>query len=376
LASDSGSIVDVLRDGADLRGVIFRGANLIDANFYYCDLSGADLSETVMSRAVLGWCKFVETDFYWACLDGANAHHAIFDGCRLDRANFGGATLSAARFNKCSGTDLSLFNCDLSSTEFRDTDLHDCDFARSHMIGTTFIRGSLSNCNIYGISVWDVRADGVSISELKITPEEAPRITVDDLDVAQFLYLRLEYRRVRRVVETVTGKVVLILGRFSEERKRILDKLRTALREQGFVSILFDFEKPAGRDLTEVVSLLAHMSCFVIADITDPKSVPHELQRIVPALPSVPVQPLIARNNVAYSMFVDFGSYPTVLPPFVYDNDEELLSGIEERLLPSVRARLTEIQVRREEFEETIRAVKRVSSESPTDAASGLSPAN
>jgi hypothetical protein len=36
--------------------------------------------------------------------------------------------------------------------------------------------------------------------------------------------------RIREVIETITSKVVLILGRFTSERKAVLDALRAALR--------------------------------------------------------------------------------------------------------------------------------------------------
>lgn len=104
-----------------------------------------------------------------------------------------------------------------------------------------------------------------------ITPEELPIVTVDDLEVAQFVFLLLSNAKLRNVIDTIGKKAVLILGRFTTERKATLDALREELRKRDFVPILFDFEKPDHRDLTETVSTLAHLARFVIADLTDAK---------------------------------------------------------------------------------------------------------
>ena len=120
-----------------------------------------------------------------------------------------------------------------------------------------------------------------------------PRLQLDNLEVAQFIYLLLNNQKIRHVIDTITSKVVLILGRFTPERKAILDAIRDELRKRDYLPVLFDFEKPSSRDITETVSTLAHMAKFVIADITDAKSIPQELMAIVPTLPSVPVQPLL-----------------------------------------------------------------------------------
>src|SRR5260370_28328420 len=97
-------------------------------------------------------------------------------------------------------------------------------------------------------------------------------------------------------------KGVIIRGRFTPERKAILETIREKLRQHNYLPILFDFEMPQSRDITETVSTLARLSRFIIADLTDPRSIPQELAFIVPHLPSVPLQPLLLSYQREYAM--------------------------------------------------------------------------
>ena len=166
---------------------------------------------------------------------------------------------------------------------------------------------------------------GAIQSNLVITPHDESLIQVDNREVAQFIYLRLSNAGNRDVIDTITSKVVLILGRFTPERKVVLDTIREQLRRNWYLPVLFDFEKPSGGDITETVRTLAHMARFVIADITDAKSIPQELMAIVPNLPSVPVQPLLLASQHEYGMFEHFRQFPWVLKELLYENQEGLL---------------------------------------------------
>jgi hypothetical protein len=231
----------------------------------------------------------------------------------------------------------------LYRSDFRNADLSGADLTFTQLIETNLTNANLTGCQIYGVSAWNLTLEGVQQRDLIITREDEPVITVDNLEVAQFLYLLLNNEKIRVVIDTITSKMVLILGRFIDERKRVLDAMREELRSHDYLPVLFDFEKPASRDLAETISTLAHMARFVIADITDARSIPQELKTIVPDLPSVPVQPLLLATQHEYAMFEYFRRYPWVLEPFLYDNEAMLLVALKEKVIGPAEAKAKEL---------------------------------
>ena len=112
---------------------------------------------------------------------------------------------------------------------------------------------------------------------LIVTAKGEPALTVDDIELAQFIYLLLHNEKIRDVIDTITSKAVLILGRFTPERKPALDTLREQLRTRDRTPIVFDFETPSSKNITDTVKLLAQMVRYIIVDLSDPNSAPYEL---------------------------------------------------------------------------------------------------
>jgi hypothetical protein len=175
-------------------------------------------------------------------------------------------------------------------------------------VHTDLTGADLTGCRIYGISAWDLKLEGANQQNLVITPYGAPTVTVDNIEVAQFVYLLLNNPKIREVIDTIGKKGVLLLGRFTEGRMVVLERLREKLRDLGFVPMVFNFDKPETKDFTETVQLLANLSKFVIVDITNPRSAPLELQATVPdyMVPFVkhPVHPLHQRHQVMVKQHV------------------------------------------------------------------------
>ena len=296
-------------------------------DFSEADLSGAYLNGVNLSYANLSKASLKETNLNEATLIDANLRGADLSSAHLRGTDLRGADLSHAN---------------LSHADLSQADLNDANLRRTTIVGTNFTKAILTNCRIYGISAWDVELQEAEQNSLIITDYLQPTITVDNLEIAQFIYLLLNNTKIRDVIDTIAKKAVLILGRFTPEQKVVLDALREALRRHEYLPILFDFEKPSSRNFTETVRTLAHLSRFIIADLTDPSSIPQELYAIVPTL-AVPVQPLLEAPKREYSMFADFKRYHWVLPIHRYIDLPDLLATLEERVIDPAERKAQEL---------------------------------
>jgi Pentapeptide repeats (8 copies) len=139
------------------------GADLSWANLFYANLSKADLSEADLGKANLSGAN----------LSGANFIQANLVGAALSRANLSGANLGGA-----------------------------------NLVGADLTRADLTGCYVYGISAWDLKLNKAKQQSLVITKPPEPAVTVDNIEVAQFVYLLLHNKKIRDVIDTITSKAV------------------------------------------------------------------------------------------------------------------------------------------------------------------------
>jgi uncharacterized protein YjbI with pentapeptide repeats len=340
---------------ADLSEVNLSGADLSEAILGRANLSGADLSRADLNGATLIRATLARANLKGANLSGAKLNGAIFIGANLSRANLSGATLNYATLGSADLSGANLRGASLSGANLEYANLCGADLTQAYLSQAVFVKTNLTDavltgCNIWGVSAWGVKlSEGTKQRGLIISAPNEPEITVDDLEVAQFVYLLLHNEKIRHVIDTVTSKVVLILGRFTPERKAVLDAIRKELRNRHYVPILFDFDVPAGRDITETVSLLARMARFIIADLTEPSSIPKELEAIVPYL-AAPVQPLLEGER-PYAMFKDYWKYDWVLPVHRYDGLNSLLTTLADKVITPAETKTNELAEKRRLFE-------------------------
>jgi uncharacterized protein YjbI with pentapeptide repeats len=334
----SANLSEANLNSADLRGAGLGRAFLKDANLCDADLRGADLCDADLWGTLLIRANLSDAIVMFAILTDADLRSANLNAAVLCHANLTSADLRQAELIN---TDLRFVN--LSNADLEGADLRGADLGCTSLVETNLENAILIGCRIYGISAWGLKLKGAKQSDLIITPAHEPNITVDNLEVAQFIYLLLNNEKIRDVIDTITSKVVLILGRFGE-RKQILDRLRDALRNRNYSPILFDFTKPSSRSTDETIMLLARMARFVIADITDAKSVLQELRGIVPDCPSVPIQPLLINSQIEPGMFDYFHQFHWFLQTYQYQNEEQLLIALDSMVIEPAEAKANQIR--------------------------------
>jgi uncharacterized protein YjbI with pentapeptide repeats len=330
---------EAILNRADLRGVDLSEADLHEAKLseatfnIRADLSEADLSEADLHEADLHEADLHEAILNRADLSEADLHEADLRGADLRGANLSGADVSRASLNRANLTGAILHEANLT----------EASLMWATLVATVVEDATLSGSRVFGTSVWGIEGTPRAETDLVITGQSEPVVTVDNLEVAQFIYLLLHNKKIRDVIDTVTSKVVLILGRFTEERKAVLDALRDALRTHNLTPVLFDFDPSENQDFTDTVTLLARMARFVIADLTDPKSVQQELTLIAPEV-MVAIRPIILAGQEPWSMFEDLQRRSQgLLPVHTYRDLNDLLQGLAEHVIEPAESRRKEL---------------------------------
>jgi hypothetical protein len=238
--------------GAGLRGRDLCGANFERTVLYKADFRGAAFDDKT---------DFTNADLEWADLREVELRLGRVEGASLENANLSGAVLTGASLCHARLAGVILADTDLMCAEFESADLHSpISAARiwktriSHLpllsgraskaqlsmaAGCTTppcgtLRSTMKPNSVTLSSVRGPRCSRVEkIEALKQavgrivpdspdlkrpwgqkpqTPVDEPKVTVDDLAVAQFPYLLKHNRQLQSLIDAMSAKVVLILG--------------------------------------------------------------------------------------------------------------------------------------------------------------------
>ena len=344
-------------NGISAWGASFRGADCRDASFIGANFTGADFCHSNLSRCNLKRAYLSEADLVDAVMEEAILNSSVLTSSRIDRANMrrcqlanshlSGASMSEVDLSDSDLREASLVEAKLSKAKLRNArltnaNLFRADLRRAEMTGADLryaticeadlTMSTLESASIYGISTWGITGNPKNQQNLVVEASNGLRIIVDDLELAQFVYLLIDHQKLRKLFNAITSRGVLILGKFSDEGLSRIQRIADKLRQLDYLPIIFDFEKPIARNYTETIITLVGLSRFVIA-ILDGQSVPQELYATIPHF-KVPFVPIIPKNTNKYVMFSDLLEYPWVIKPIVeYSEIDELINNLSEQVI-------------------------------------------
>jgi Phage integrase family/Pentapeptide repeats (8 copies) len=135
-----------------------------------------------------------EADLSWAILCQANLSGANLYGAIILNADLIGANLSGAH----------LVEANLSMTNLTGANLRQAGLVGTVLLNTNLRGATLTGSIVHGASVWDTKVDEQTNQQNLVITPGAPgesKITVDNIKVAQFIYLLITNKEIRDVIE-------------------------------------------------------------------------------------------------------------------------------------------------------------------------------
>jgi uncharacterized protein YjbI with pentapeptide repeats len=313
---------------ASLREANLTEANLREANLFRANLREANFTEANLTDANLRQANLTEANLTEANLAEADLTEANLSGANLTEANLSGAILIAA----------NLYEANLTEANLREANLH-----AAALVGTDLTGVDLTGCRIYGVSAWGLKLEGTKQQNLVITDGKEPEITVDNIEVAQFIYLLLHNEKIHDVIDTITSKAVLILGRFTDERKAVLNALREELRKRNYLPILFDFDKSTSQTTDETITLLARMSRSLLPIFLMLRACCRSCEQLCPTFPRCRCNQLSSRcrRSPACSTSTGNRSFLKVHP---YASQEQLIADLGEKVIRPAELKVLDLR--------------------------------
>lgn len=251
--------------GNSLRGIDLEGADLSSASLWRTDLSHANLKGVDLRNAYLAEAILTDSNLSNANLVSANLERADMKRSILNEADLCWANLQAA----------DLRGAQMWGTNFRGANLgwaklQGSTLEHASLIETRLYGADLTDCRVFGISAWGIKTDRETRQDRLLIARDNVKITVSDLEIAQFLYLIINNQKLGHFINVMRTKSVLILGSFMNPYSiDLIDSLGRDLSARGFVPIVFNFDTSESAFPIQTVQTLALLSNFVIVDLSD-----------------------------------------------------------------------------------------------------------
>lgn len=166
----------------------FSGSGFYNLPEFY----GVNFSDVDFNCSSFRNSTFCDCTFDGAKITFSDLVDAYFQSCTFKNVNMRVCKIGSAHFIDCIFEDSDLSYCSAENTSF-----HGSSFKNTALENISFVKSDFSNtvldgCRVYGISSWNLNLDNSEQRNLVITKKNEPEITVDNIELAQFLYLMIK----------------------------------------------------------------------------------------------------------------------------------------------------------------------------------------
>jgi len=311
--------------------------------------------------------KAIGPNFSNADLTGANFFQAFlistnFKGATIKNADFLDSTPMRSNFENSIIIGSSFIGADLWGSNFRFSKIENSDFYGSNLTNVNLSNTVMNNCKIYGVSAWGIkRNENTKTRNLIISPKNSKDvlITVDDIELAQFIYLILDNKKISNLITTMRTKIVLLLGSFYDDGKskitpkKVIDKIKEILPKYNLIPIVFDFSNSEKQDLISTVRTLALLSSFIIVDLSAPAGQLFELGTLVQTtpIPFIPIASISTKHITSMIQEKGLGNYHWFCKDYFRYSLEgykkQIPEIIEKRIIPWAQSKNVELEGQR-----------------------------
>ncbi len=194
---------------AHLRGTVFDGIDLTQA-----DLSGADAAGASFRHADLTQADLSQANLTGAHFDDATLVQATLTGADADGASFAGADLSQAE-----AAGVRMRDADLSSTDLTQAMLTGADLRGADLTFASLIQTELARADVHGAKLWLANSIQTQTGSLRIAGVEDGVVQLPYL--VSLVFLLVMAVRVVRLFR-MPPEVVVPLGSFRQVAERLM----------------------------------------------------------------------------------------------------------------------------------------------------------
>ena len=312
------------------------GSNLSDANLHGANLAGATLIRSILRRTGFQSVRLHQVDMTASDMEESNLfeaqlHHSRLLGVNLRKSNLTGAEFLFTELSRSNLSETNCYSALFDQANLRGANLRGASLEKAQFIESNLEEADLSECKVYNLSAWNLKLPGAIEKDLVISNGPNPVVILDNLEISRMISRSLYHSGLQKGVEQSSSPIVLILGRFFDSRKKIIEGMKEQLRSKHYIPVSLESPVPAPR-MKEFLLKLARHSLFIIADMTGAEDLFRSLVSIAPEL-QLPVQIIEESLSKEPALFQESGLYPMILPVYRYEGRENLLSRFAEKII-------------------------------------------